>query len=117
MRERPYIFHLFFILLSADPDDYEYEYEFEFELDFDFDFEYENVWTLRNLGVGDIIREAIRTVITKLRGRCQSTFAAVISCWDHSLQPFFMLASVSLNQFHYCQRPVRDLEQPLVLRG
>ena len=54
MRERPYIFHVFFILLSADPDDYEYEYEFEFELDFDFDFEYENVWTLRNLGVGDL---------------------------------------------------------------
>ena len=50
-----------------------------------------NVWTLRNLGVGDIIREAIRTVITKLRGRCQSTFAAVISCWDHSLQPFLCL--------------------------
>ena len=84
-------FHLFFILLSADPDDYEYEYEFEFELDFDFDFEYENVWTLRNLGAGDIIREAIRTVITKFRGRCQSTFAAVISCWDHSLQPFLCL--------------------------
>ena len=34
-------FHPFFILLSADPDEYEYEYEFEFELDFDFDFEYE----------------------------------------------------------------------------
>ena len=54
MRERPYIFHVFFILLSADPDDYEYENEFEFELDFHFDFEYENVWTLRNLGVGDL---------------------------------------------------------------
>ena len=37
MRERPYIFHPFFILLSADPD----EYEFDFELDFEFDFEYE----------------------------------------------------------------------------